>query len=159
MAGQGRTRFPKRLERIEMNTFSKNLVICVIFFFSICLFCKDVTASDLEDTYANFFRKIESVKEWEELNVLRKDYLVDDGVFSELFSEKVEWLFQNRYKDFFSKIVYRDGEYFAFIKRHVDDTWAYGSARTFKNRLEEGCPKNHEAICLELIELIGRNKQ
>lgn len=142
-----------------MSTFSRNLVICVIFFSSICLFCKDVTASDLDDTYSNFFRKIESVKEWEELNVLRKDYRVDDGVFAELFSEKVEWLFQNRYQEFFSKFVYRDSEYFVFIKRHVDDTWAYGSDANFIKRLEESCPKDHEAICLELIELVRRNKQ
>jgi hypothetical protein len=106
-----------------------------------------VKANDLNETYSNFFRQIEKVKEWEELAVLRNGYRVDDGIFAELYSEKVEWLFKNRYQEFFSKVVYKDSEYFAFIKLHVNDTWTYGSEGTLLWRLEESCPKSHEALC------------
>jgi hypothetical protein len=122
----------------------------------------NATASYCDSTYpyTYFFKETESLSKWEELKDLYIKYKgCDDGVFAEGFSDRIEWLFQNRYVEFFKTEIYKDKDFYEFIKRHIDETWADGSEKSLKLQLENYCPKGNESICADLIRIIERDSK
>lgn len=78
----------------------------------------------------------------------------DDGAVAEGFDDKIEWLFQNKYHEFYRPEIYKDKEFYEFIKSHIGQTWPNGSEESLKLQIESNCPKGHKAICDDLIEKI-----
>ena len=122
-------------------------------FLFVVLFLASLNSSFASENYSKYFKEIASVSTWDVLKKLSREY-PDDGVFAEGFSEKVEWLFHNKYSDFFKKEIFKDKEFYIFIKRHIDQTWVYGSVEKLKMKFENDCPKGHKIICDELLENI-----
>jgi hypothetical protein len=133
-------------------SFKINLIIfiLVIFFLSY-----SVNNSIASDNYSLFFKEIESVSTWEDLKEISIKY-TDDGVFAEGFSEKTEWLFHNKYSDLFKIEIFEDKNFIVFIKRHIDQTWSYGSVENLKIKIENNCPKGYNVFCKDLLENIGK---
>jgi hypothetical protein len=130
---------------------SKNIL--KIIFFIVFFSASSVDSSLASDVYSKYFIEIEKVSTWDDLKKISMEY-PDDGVFSEGFSEKVEWLFHNKYPDFFKKEIFKDKKFFKFIKRHIDHTWLYGSTEKLELKLLNNCPTSCEKICKDLLEKI-----
>lgn len=130
----------------------KSLIFFNTFLFFVLLLTF-LNSSFASEDYSKYFKEIADVSTWEVIKKLSMEY-PDDGVFAEGFSEKVEWLFHNKYSDFFKKEIFKDKGYYLFIKRHIDHTWSYGSSEQLKLRLSNNCPVACEKICKDLLDKI-----
>ncbi len=107
----------------------KKFILISLIFFTISLI--SITNSQAKDcnsteSFSCFFKEIKIISSWEELKDLYKKYKeCDDGVYAEGFSDRIDWLFQNKYLEFFKTEVYQDKEFYKFIKRHVDQAWVF----------------------------------
>ncbi len=123
--------------------------ICFALSTNLAIYAK---ACDSTESYKFYFSQIQLVTNWKMLKKLHLKYLgCDDGAFAEGFSDRTDWLFQNRYSEFFDEEIYKDSEFYRFVKRHIDQSWVFGKENSLRFKLEKKCPKGHERICGDLL--------
>jgi hypothetical protein len=100
----------------------------------------------------------DGIKDWQSLYKAFQAYAAcDDGALAEGFSDRVEYLMTQRWRDVgkFAPLK-TDKGFTKFVSRHVDELTTFDGMRQIVTNARKHCPSGYRAFCRSVLAAVPR---